>query len=99
MSHSCLEAQPIGRFALIKGGMVPLLGGASYRSGNFEDRRERLRHDQIADDSLARRGELPLVRLFAAGAHGMVTMSAAALHSPFRSDVLSCLYKSTTRAR
>jgi hypothetical protein len=90
-AHRAGRAQPIGRFALINGGMVPLLGGASYRSGNFEERRERRRHDQIADDSLARRGELPLVRLFAAGAYGMVTMSAAALHSPSRSNLLSCL--------
>jgi hypothetical protein len=46
LAHSGLVA-----FCYHVGKSSPLLGGASYRSGNFEDQRECLRHDQIADDS------------------------------------------------
>ena len=50
-------------FASYFGGPMPRWAdeGASLLS---EDERERLRHDQIAVDLLARRGELPLARLF-----------------------------------
>jgi hypothetical protein len=50
-------------FASYFGGPMPRWAdeGASLLS---EDQRERQRHDQIAEDLLARRGELPLERLF-----------------------------------
>jgi hypothetical protein len=50
-------------FAAFFGGPMPRWAdeGASLLS---EDQRELLRHDQIASDLLARRGELPLARLF-----------------------------------
>jgi hypothetical protein len=50
-------------FASFFGGPMPRWAdeGASLLS---EDQRERTRHDQIVNDLLARRGELPLARLF-----------------------------------
>jgi hypothetical protein len=50
-------------FAAYFGGPMPRWAdeGASLLS---EDQREKLRHDQIAVDLMARRGELPLARLF-----------------------------------